>query len=252
MHTSKDLQTAIDAAKIGGEIALNYFLKEFTIEKKHDNSLLTTADPLVENAIKKHILQNIPKAKFLAEESGGDSKGNDLWIIDPIDGTRVFAHGITQWSILIAHYQNGEITLGLDYIPTQNMLVVAEKGIGAYLNGEKIKVSETKTVAQSFGSFGSINRFKDKQPILKLLDAEVILRSYEHAYALSLLSAGRMDVNIDSYGTPWDYAPFICIIPEAGGKITDFKGNPWNLETKQLLSTNGYLHDEVLTIINSK
>ena len=251
MQISKELQTAIDAAKTGGKVALEYFQTELEIKKKHDNSILTIADPKAEDAIKKEILKTYPEAKFLAEESGGSRDEDDFWIIDPIDGTRVFAKGISQWSILIAHYYKGEITVGVSYTPTQNMLLVAEKDKGAFLNGKRVSVSSTTDPANSFGSFGSINRFKDKNPILKLVDAGVTLRSYEHAYAIALLVSGRMDVVIDAYAMTWDYAPFICIVKEAGGKVTDFQGKKWDFSSKNLLVTNGILHNEFVKIINS-
>lgn len=248
---SLDLQVAIDAAKAGGRIALKYFDTSIEAKYKKDLSIVTVADVETEDAIKKYIVNHFPTAKFVAEESGGDINEKDFWIIDPIDGTRVFAKGIPQWSILIAHYKNKEVLSGVCYIPAQNILIVAEKGKGAFLNGEQVHVSTTSSARGSFGSFGSIHRFEDSKPILRLNEKDIVLRSYEHAYALSFLAAGKMDVVIDAYGTPWDYAPFIRIIPEAGGKVTDFEGNEWNLDSKNLLATNGILHDEIVSILKS-
>jgi histidinol-phosphatase len=252
MNASIELQTAIKAAQAGEKIALKYFQTDLEIKTKTDNSILTIADIETEKAIKKHITKQFPDAKFLAEESGGNTKENDFWIIDPIDGTRLFAKGIPFWSILIAHYKDGEINLGVCAVPGQKRLLVAEKGKGAFLNGKRVNVSTQKNVKGAFGSFGSLHRFKSPDPILKLTKKEAILRSYEHAYALTFLAAGNMDVVIDSYGTPWDYAPFVRIISEAGGKVTDFEGKSWNLNTKNLVVTNGLLHGEVIKIINSK
>ncbi len=250
MNSSLELQTAIEAAQAGEKIALKYFQTDLEIKTKTDNSILTIADIETEKVIKKHITRQFPDATFLAEESGGNTKENNFWIIDPIDGTRLFAKGIPFWSILIAHYKNGEINLGVCSVPGQKRLLVAEKGKGAFLNGKRVNVSTQKNVKGAFGSFGSLHRFKSPDPILKLTKKEAILRSYEHAYALTFLAAGNMDVVIDAYGTPWDYAPFISIISEAGGKVTDFEGKPWNLNTKNLVAPNGLLHDDVIKIIN--
>jgi fructose-1,6-bisphosphatase/inositol monophosphatase family enzyme len=252
MNFSLELQTAIKAAQAGGKIALSYYQTNLEIKTKKDKSLVTIADVKTEEAIKKHILEVYPDAKFLAEESGGDVKENDFWIIDPIDGTRVFIKGISQWSILIAHYRNNEITSSVCYIPTQNMLLTAEKNKGALLNGKRITVSKTDSLKGAFGNFGSIRHYKNIDPIINLNAKETVLRGFESAYGMALVASGSMDVVIDSHATPWDYAPFIRIIPEAGGKVTDFAGKDWNLETKNLVVTNGLLHDEVIKIINAK
>lgn len=252
ISASKELQIAIEAAEIGSNIALKYFQTNLTIKTKDDNSILTVADIEVEQAIKQHITKYFPNAKFLAEESGGDRESDDCWIIDPIDGTRLFSKNIPLWSILIARYKNREVTLGVCAVPAQKIILVAEKGKGTFLNGKKVKVSTTSQAKRAFGSFGSLHRFNSIEPILELNKKNVILRSYEHAYALTFLASGNMDLVIDSYGTPWDYAPFICIIPEAGGKITDFEGKEWNFNSQNLLATNGILHDEILKIINKK
>jgi fructose-1,6-bisphosphatase/inositol monophosphatase family enzyme len=249
---SLELQMAIKAAQAGGKIALSYYQTNLEIRTKKDRSFVTIADVKTEEEIKKHILEVYPDAKFLAEESGGDIKENDFWIIDPIDGTRVFIKGISQWSILIAHYANGEITTGVCYIPTQNMVLAAEKNKGAYLNGKLISVSDIDSLDKAFGSFGSIRHYKNINPITNLNENKVVLRGFESAYGIALVATGSMDVVIDSYATPWDYAPFIRIIPEAGGKVTDFEGKNWDLNTKNLVVTNGLLHDKIINIINSK
>ena len=226
MNPSLELQTAINAAKAAGKIALSYYQTNLLeIKTKKDKSFVTIADIKSEEQIKKTILEIYLDAKFLAEESGGDLNEKDFWIIDPIDGTRVFIKGITQWSILIAHYANGEITTGVCYIPTQDMLLSAEKNKGAYLNGKQIKVSDTDTLDKAFGSFGSIRHYKNFDPIVNLNAMKAVMRGFESAYGFSLVAKGSMDIVIDAYATPWDYAPFIRIIPEAGGKVTDFKEN---------------------------
>jgi fructose-1,6-bisphosphatase/inositol monophosphatase family enzyme len=250
MDTSQELQTAINAAKTGGKIALKYFQTNIEIKTKKDSSFVTIADVESEKAIIKEICKSYPNAKFLAEESGGDSNEKDFWIIDPIDGTRVFVKGIPQWSILIAHYANKEITSGVCYIPTQNILLAAEKNKGAFMNGKKVTVSKINSVEKAFGSFGSFRHYKNINPIIQLNANKTVLRGFESAYGLALVVTGSMDIVIDTYAKPWDYAPFIRIIPEAGGKVTDFDGKPWSLTSKNLLATNGILHDEVLKIIN--
>ena len=247
---SQELQIAIRAARAGSKIALKYFQTKLDVKTKADKSFVTNADLETEKEIIKTIIHTYPDAKFLAEESGGDTKENDFWIIDPIDGTRVFIKGIPQWAILIAHYHKGEITTGVCYMPTLNILLAAEKDKGAFLNDKQIHVSDIDSLDKAFGSFGSIRHYKNLNPITNLNTSKVVLRGFESAYGMALVANGSMDIVIDTYAKPWDYAPFIRIIPEAGGKVTDFEGKEWNLETKTLVVTNGLLPDEVIKIIN--
>ncbi len=250
---SNELKVAIAAAKTGAKTALKYFDKELDlgITLKENKSILTKADLDTEKQIIKFIKSKYPDANILAEESGGHTDHSEFWIIDPIDATRVFAKGIAQWSILIAYYKNNTVQVGVCYIPTQNMLVYAERGKGAYLNGKRIHVSGTRKLEHAFASFGGITHFKKPELILKLGKKGANLRSYEHAYTFSFVASGKMDFVIDSFATPWDYAPLVRIIEEAGGQVSDFEGKPWSLGSKNLIVSNGILHNEILKTINS-
>jgi fructose-1,6-bisphosphatase/inositol monophosphatase family enzyme len=251
-NLSKELQTAIDAAKLGADEARKYFRNNIAFEVKDDKTIVTAADTASENVIKSHITSNFPNAAFVAEESGGSRDKDAFWVVDPIDGTRAFARGISQWSILIAYYANHQVQLGLCYLPTLDMLVYAERGHGTYFNGEKVQVSDIAKAKEAYSNVGSMRHFKDFAVIEKLTRSTAAVRSYEHAYGMCYLVSGGMDIEVDANAKTWDYAPFVCMLEEAGGKITDMQGNPWNLGTSQVIATNGLLHDEVVNIVNGK
>jgi fructose-1,6-bisphosphatase/inositol monophosphatase family enzyme len=250
---SLELRTAIEAAKTGADLARTYYKggKDLNIRYKEDATPVTQADIETERKIKQVILNQYPTASFYAEESGGNPEKNNLWIIDPIDGTRVFTHGIPFWSILIAFYKNNEVLAGVCYFPELQIMMYAEKNKGSYLNDKKVAVSLNTELKGAFGNFGSIRHFKHKESVLKLLDYGAVLYSYNHSYALSLIAAGKMDLCVDAYAKAWDYAPFVPIIQEAGGKITELDGSPWSIDTKAAVVSNGLLHDEILGIIKS-
>lgn len=249
---SLELQTAIAAAKIGAKKALEYFNKGLKIKYKKDKSIVTNADRETEKIIKNYILSKFPKAKFVGEEFGGNLTEKELWIIDPIDGTRSFSRGIPEWCVLIAVSQNQQIVSSVVYFPLKNMLYYSQKGKGAFLNGKRVYVSKVNDIRKSYMGFGTIKYFKDKNKLFDVIKESGGARSFETTYQSCLVAEGKMDINLDSYGKLWDLAPFKLLIEEAGGKITRFNGNEWTLEGDGAIITNALLHDKVISIINKK
>lgn len=249
---TKELKTAIEAAKKGAEKALEYFDNEsdLGITHKSDNTPVTKADPETEEVIKEYILSQFPDAKILGEEGGGSADAESFWIIDPIDGTRIFARGIKGWAVLIALYTKGEFIVGVCYFPALNELYYAEKGKGAYFNGKLVKVSAIKPLNKALTNSGNPKYFKNKKVILELVEKAPVVRSYETTYADCLVAAGKMEVSIDPYAQLWDFAPFAIIIPEAGGSITNLEGKPLKLTDRGCVMSNGVLHDEIMEILS--
>lgn len=253
MHKiSKELSVAIEAAKVGAATALKYFDNDTDLgtKLKSDNSILTIADPETEEAIKKYIYSKFPDASIHGEETGGSKEVESFWIIDPIDGTRVFARGINTWCVLIAYYTKGEFTMGVAYFPGLNEIYYAEKGKGAFLNGEKKKVSDIKPLKSSLINSGNPQYYKNKQIIVDLVENSSVVRGYETTYADCLVGAGKMDGSIDNYAQLWDFAAFVPIVEEAGGKITGLDGKKLHLNSRGCIITNGLIHDEVVNIVN--
>lgn len=248
---SNELKVAIEAAKAGAKIALKYYGKQIKVTSKLDKTVVTQADKETEIAIKAHINSKFPKAKFVAEESGGDRNAKEFWIIDPIDGTRGFIRGIPGWRILIAYYKAGEILLGVSYAPFHDELLYAEKGKGAFTNNNKrAYVSTVKNLKDAFVAFGSPRHFKNKQHIISLIENAGSLRCFEPtSYSDYLLAAGVLDAYVDCYAEIWDAAPYRIIVEEAGGKFTNLEGKPWTFNDRGYISTNGLLHDQVIRIL---
>lgn len=245
---SEELKTAIAAAKKGAEKALEYFNTSLKVEFKEDKSPITIADKETEEVIKSFITAKYPDAAFLAEESGGSRKEKIMWIIDPIDGTRSFSRGLPSWCILIALYRNGKIVCGVSYFPALDKMLYAEENYGAYCNDEKIHVSEISSLQKAIISFGGLKHFKNRQIILDLIEGSVATRSMDEA--ILFVATGNMDGFIDNYAQTWDVAPYISIIQEAGGKITNLKGEKWTLADRGYIASNGLLHDEIVRIVN--
>lgn len=250
---SDELKVAIEAAKRGAEYALKFFGKEIKIYKKNDSSLFTHVDKATEEIIKKTILNEFPDAKFVGEETGGVPTKGKFWTIDPIDGTRYFIRKTPLWSVLISLIVDGKPVIGVSYMPCLDEIIYAEKGKGAFLNGQKIKVSEISTLKDSMLMLGSLRFFKEKVPIsLKLGEACASTRSLVSPYEYHLLASGRCEIILDVYGKIWDIAPFKIIIDEAGGKVTNWNGEPWTINDRGCVATNGILHEEVIKILNKK
>lgn len=249
---SEELKVAIEAAKKGAEYALKFFGKNIKIYKKTDRSIFTHVDKDTEEIIKNSILNEFPNSKFVGEETGGTPTKGKFWTIDPIDGTRHFIRNTPLWSVLISLIVNGEPIIGVSNAPCLNETVYAEKGEGAFLNGKKISVSNISNLKDAIFMFGSLRFFKDKAIILKVADACASTRSFVSPYEFHLLASGRCEIILDVYGKIWDIAPFRVIIEEAGGKVTNWRGEPWTINDRGCIATNGILHDKVIKILNKK
>lgn len=251
---SNELQVAIEAAKRGAQVVLKYFKTDLSIEYKKDQTIVTKADKATEEEIKKTILASFPDAKFVGEESGGNTNQDEFWIIDPIDGTRGFAHKIPMWAILIALCRKGEVIAGVAHLPLLDELLYGEKGKGAFdKNGDSINVSKVSECKKAFIANGSPRHFKDKSIILRLIENSASIRCFEPtSYSDVLVSTGRLDAYVDGYAYLWDAAPFRLLIEEAGGKFTNLDGTPWTIKSRGYISSNGILHDEIVNIVNEK
>lgn len=248
---SHELQTAIDAAKKGADVALQYYNNSsLYTEYKDDHSPVTQADRESEVAIKSHIQSVFPDTHFLAEESGGETDMSDLWIIDPIDGTSSFRRGINGWYILISYAKDGEVILGVCYSPVTKEILYAEKGKGAFLDDKRVHVSPISDLSQAYLGYSNPKHFKNPEALLTLLKSCQVARSPEPTYAEYLLTLGKYDAVVDVNAKAWDTTALKIIIEEAGGKVTNLQGNDWTLKDMGFIATNSLLHDEVVTLVN--
>lgn len=246
------LHIALEAVKKGSEKANLYFGRNPKVTIKPDNSPVTIADKEAEEAIKSYILSQLPNAQFLGEESGGNMEADDCWIIDPIDGTKNFMRGIPLWAVLLAHYTNGICDVGVSYIPMLNDMCYAERGKGAFLNGEQIHVSQITKLSDAYFSHGESRYFTNTASLLDLSNQVLTQRAHGDATTYNNLAAGKIDIVVDARNHAWDAAPFTVIIEEAGGKVSNLKGEPWNIHDLDFVATNGLLHEQVIEILAQK
>lgn len=249
---SLELQTAIQAVKAGAEKVRTYYNSGIGFDHKSDNTIITTADPEGEEIIISKIRESFPNAHILGEEGGGsDRSEKDLWLVDPIDSTRSFSRGIPTWDVMVGYQRKGEMVIGVSYFPELNMLFSAEKGKGAFLNGEQIHVSSIDKLGKSLVGHGSPRHFPNKQLLVDLIESSESVRSPDPIFTSGLIAKGSTEGLIDYYGMPWDFAPWKVIVEEAGGKITKLNGEPWIVDdSKGCVLSNGLIHDELLAIVH--
>jgi histidinol-phosphatase len=250
------LKTAIEAAEAAQKVIKKYYAGDFEVEIKPDDSPVTIADIETEKTIKKIILDAFPDHGFFGEETGKVNEDAEYnWLIDPIDGTKSFVRGYPFFSTQIALMKNGELILGVSNSPEFNEMAYAEKGQGAWLNGEKITVSDIDTIKQSALSTGNLGTIAAKPAQWNNLGALIQkvhrIRGYGDFYHYHLLASGKIDIIVESDVNILDIAALAVIVREAGGVFTDLSGGELSLETTTVLAANSTsLHQQVLADIN--
>lgn len=248
---------AVEAARAAGKILLELFKKgaEFSMKNKYD--ILSEADLASEKIIIDKIKESFPEHSIFSEEAGKEMTDSDyLWIIDPVDGTINFSRGMEEFCVSIALSHKGEIILGVIYQPVTDKLYVAERGKGAFLNGDKIAVSpETElinTIAATDNSGKIDARLQAFQTLVTVCkEVRNIRICGSAAINFVRLAEGKMDFYYKPRFNYWDFAAGMIILEEAGGRATDYEGNPCNADSKTIVASNSILHNEVLTLINS-
>jgi myo-inositol-1(or 4)-monophosphatase len=252
------IHTAIEAALEAGRFLKMNMGKVKHIERKQgqETNLVTEIDRTSEAMIIATIKRRFPHHDILAEESGSHNKQSDFrWIIDPLDGTTNFTHGLPVFCVSIALEVKGVLTLGVVYDPNLNELFTVEKGRGAFLNNRPIRVSTTEGLDESLVVTGfpysirknpgnAIQHFTNF-----LLEAQAVRRLGSAALDLCYVAAGRFDGYWEVALNPWDMAAGVLLVEEAGGKVTDFRGFPSTIYNPPVLATNGIVHDQMVEVL---
>ncbi|HYF32459.1 MAG TPA: inositol monophosphatase family protein [Chitinophagaceae bacterium] len=251
--------TLLKATKAGGAILQEYFNREIQISNKEGiNNLVTEADHASEKAIIDTIRNEFPDHYIISEEVGEIKMDSDYrWIIDPIDGTVNFANGIPICCVSIAIEHQGEIVMGAVYNPFMNEFFFAQKGQGSWLNDRQIEVSNKSEVIRACLVTGFPYTYLDMpNGPLQIFERFIrkgipVRRLGSAAIDLCWVAAGRFDGFYEMNLQAWDSAAGFLIVEEAGGKVTDFKGNKFSPYQTFVLATNGRIHDEMLQWINN-
>jgi len=243
------LKIALEAAKKAEEVILYYF-GSVNSRLKQDKSPVTIADKEAEKLIINTIRSKFPNHSFLGEEFGLEKEKTEfLWIIDPIDGTKNYLRKIPLFATQIALMKNDELVLGVSNAPVFKELMYAEKGKGAYLNNEKIEVSDVGRLKKAYMSFGGIEYFEKNQNLSGLLSLIHLTQGHRGIgdfWSYHLLAQGKIDIMIEAQTKLWDIAAQKVIVEEAGGVITSISGKPIEKNTTSIIATNKKLHKEVL------
>jgi histidinol-phosphatase len=242
----------VDAARAAGRIALKYFRGGFEVAKKPDDTPVTQADREAEQAIVEILGRAFPDSGVLGEEFGGRGTKEVRWIIDPIDGTKNFVRGIGIWATLIALEERGEVTLGVIHNPVTAELYTARRGAGAFLNGERIRVSDVAELGRAFflhAGLSIVRKAGHWDGFARLIDATDRQRGFGDFMGYGLVAEGKAEVYAELDLKPWDLAAPKILVEEAGGRFTDFAGRP-TIYTGTALATNGRLHDAALALLS--
>lgn len=259
-----ELQVARQAAQKARTILLQHFGKLAQVEFKYQAGLVSEADRAAETAIKNHVLDSLPKYSFLGEEEAyadptkiieEDKQG--LWVVDPLDGTTNYVHRFPIFCISIALVMNRQPVVGVIDVPLLNDTYWAVRGRGAYLNGQKITVSNTSSLSHCLAATG-FNAEKDLilSEQLKVFNKVVrqsrgIRRAGSAAFDLCMVASGVFDFFWEQALSPWDVAAGQLLVEESGGSVTTFDGGLFNPWLKNILASNSRVHPDLVKIISS-
>ncbi len=249
------LTIAVEAAKEAGRFIGDNFGKVKEINRKGDRNFATDIDHKAEKIIIDAIKRKFPGHGILAEESGKSNIGREyIWIIDPLDGTHNFIRDINIFGVSIGVVYKKEFVAGVIYIPSDEELYAAEKGAGAYKNNRKISVSLKDRLKESCVSFDSSIRYSPKV-MLKALGALAkgafnVRMLGSSARVLSYIAEGKLDGAIEFYDQPWDFAGGVCLIQEAGGKLTGLRGKPLTYKNIGYIASNQLIHKKLENVVS--
>jgi len=232
-------------------------------EYKGDVDVVTVADRTVEKLIRGRLHEALPEHGVFGEEGTRERmEGEFRWYVDPLDGTTNFAHGFPQFCVSLglehrppslAQGEDGTLMAGVIYDPTRDELFAAERGKGAWLNNKRIHVSRTPDLAESLVATGFPSRKRHQSPNVHFyheftLRSHGVRRAGSAALDLAWTACGRLEAFWEFNLNPWDTAAGMLLVTEAGGRVSDFAGNPCGLDSREVLASNGLVHNEMVSL----
>ncbi len=264
------LQFALETARRAGQLLCEFYHQHHIVSHKtSDIDLVTEADLASERLIVEAIREWFPDQTILSEEGLGDLQKmagqiDHLWIVDPLDGTVNYAHGYPVWGVSVALAKEGRVAMGVTYDPLRDEIFWAERGRGAWFNGQPMRVSGTvrlvdALVATGFAykratladtSQGEVlgNNLAEFGAVMPRVQG--VRRAGAAILDLAHVAAGRLDAYWEMHLQPWDWATGWLLVEEAGGTVTGMHGEPWSLDKKALVASNGPVHKELLASLN--
>lgn len=257
---------AAEIAREGGARLREFLAAGVKTEYKGEVDLVTVADRTVEKLIRTRLGEAFPEHGVYGEEGTRERlEAEYRWYVDPLDGTTNFAHGFPQFcvSMGLEHRppgtepdEDGTLVAGVVYDPTRDELFTAERGRGAWLNGRRIRVSSTRVLAESLIATGFPSRKRHSSPNIHFyheftLRSHGVRRAGSAALDLAYVACGRMEAFWEFNLNPWDTAAGILLVTEAGGRVTDFAGKPYRLESSEILASNGLIGEELVSLFEA-
>jgi histidinol-phosphatase len=258
------LQFAVEIAHEAGEVTLRHFRRsDLAVERKADSSPVTIADRSAEELLRRRIGERFSRDAIIGEELGEQAGESEFqWVLDPIDGTKSFIHGVPLYTTLVAGLQKGEPQIGVIHAPALGETVYAAKGGGCWYTcggvskPQPAHVSNVAALSEGLLLTSEVEGFRQRpngdatDVFMRLQRAAHLARTWGDGYGYLMVATGRAEVMIDPIMNLWDAAPLLPIIEEAGGHFSDWKGNP-TIRAGEALATNGRLCQEVLGLVNA-
>jgi len=253
------LEFAITIAREAGQLLCHLYSERHTIQTKSSNiDLVTEADVASEQLIVDAISRAFPTHRILSEEGLGDLDAfvagpAPVWLVDPLDGTVNYAHGYPAWGISLALSEAGQVRVAVTLDPLRDEIFWAQQGQGAWCNGRRLQVSDVTRLRQALVATGfaykratlADNNLAEFSAVMPCVQG--VRRSGSAVLDLAHLADGRLDGYWEMHLNPWDWAAGSLLVDEAGGMITDKRGEPWSLLAGDMVATNSHLHAELLT-----
>lgn len=247
-----DLLLAIELAKAGGESTLEWFRQpNLEVTAKGDGSPVTAADLAAETRVRDLLAEQRPNDGIIGEEHDDVASLNQrTWVIDPIDGTKAFSHGVALYATLVALVDEHGPAVGVIHLPALDETVAAGRGLGAQFNGKPCSVSERSDLAGAYvmtSGFG----YWETDALSRMMASPAVLRTWGDAYGYALVATGRAEAMIDPQANPWDVAPMAVILSEAGGTFSGVGGHtgPDAWTQGSGVATNGLIHTEIIDLL---
>ena len=251
---NSDLSFALELADLAADVSMKTFRgAELTVETKADGSPVTEVDRTVEGVLRDALARYHPSDRVVGEEFGGEPGRGRCWYLDPIEGTSIYIEGSLHWSTLISLAVDGVITTGVVDYPATERRYWAVRGDGAFANGDPMQVSTVGRLAEATVCDDYPHNLERATPghrLVRLARHCSTVHPYQGGHSMLVVASGEADVALDSGGGPWDYAPFVIVVEEAGGVASDIQGQD-RFDSGSLLVTNGRLHSQVLATLRS-
>ena len=257
MTLRAETRAAVAAARAGGRILDRWFGRVGPVALKSPRDPVTGADRASERAIRRLLARRFPRIGFLGEESGAVTSGPDgRWIVDPLDGTIAFVAGLPTFGVSIALERRGRLEVGVLLFPRLRELFVAERGRGAWLNGRRIRVSQTGEMARCVVSlWHEAGLWRDRPMRERVARVGAEVRSVimvGACFSLAYVAAGRLDGYWERQAHAWDVAAGALLVREAGGRVTGGAGQPFDVNEPTIIASNGRIHRRLVAHLNGR